>query len=170
MGVLSQGALYALDPFDPREWYPETLMRFRKHHAAAAGFKFTFIVATYLIQDDALKTEEYLAAELGAATGLLRLNAAPYRKGRLNRAGADGYAVYVQAKYSVPCNNIYCHGRYMVHLMNLFGPREIPFPHEPSRRAVHFLASQIETTGSPARYQLLSSQINSFCFRKDPSF
>ena len=91
-------SVYALDPFDPREWYPESLMRFRKHHAAGAGYKFTFIVATYLIQDDALATEKYLAAELGAATGLLRLNAAPYRTGRLNKAGADGYAVYIQAK------------------------------------------------------------------------
>ncbi len=91
-------SVHASDPFDPAQWYTESLVRFRQHRAAAAGWKITFLAATYTNECDALETERRLVVELGGATGLVCANRLPYKQGKLSHGNADGYAVYVQAR------------------------------------------------------------------------
>lgn len=91
-------SVYAADPYDPRQWYQESLRRFRQHRLAAAGYRFTFVAAVYASEDDALAAEKFLVTELGAAAGLASLNSLPYRKGQTSKRAADGYVVYLQAQ------------------------------------------------------------------------
>lgn len=91
-------SLFGPTPRDPTSWNSESLARFREHKRAGNGNKISVVVAVYENETAALVTEERLATELSALTGLTSLNAVPYSTGKKSTGRGTGFAVYVQAR------------------------------------------------------------------------